>query len=49
MVLRKTSDSLPLLAQPLSAGHVEKSSKPTENEVEVAKTRVLQLPAVPLF
>lgn len=44
VVRRKTPDSLPLLAQLLTAGHVETSNKPTEKEINAAQTRVLYLP-----
>ncbi len=44
VVRRKIPDSLPLLAQLLTASHIETSRKPTEKESKTAQTHVLYLP-----
>lgn len=44
VVRRKASGSLPLLAQLLTAGRVETSSKPTKKQIENAQERVLYTP-----
>ena len=44
VVRRKAPGSLPLLAQLLTAGRVEISSKPTTKQIEIAQTLVMYKP-----
>lgn len=44
VVRRKAPGSLPLLAQLLTAGRVETSSKPSKKQIKTAQTRVLYIP-----